>query len=112
MPPHRALLKGHKRSQVILQVATTVASAVLVYAQQRLIPELYHTSILTGRVWVQELLDGHERQIQDILGMHKHMFIMLVSELQQKSGLRNLKYVNSVEMIAIFLYAVIHNSTN
>ncbi|KAG2342753.1 hypothetical protein BDR05DRAFT_885721 [Suillus weaverae] len=43
--------------------------------------ESYHTSILSGFAWVQELLNGHLERIKNELGMWKHVFLALVQEL-------------------------------
>ena len=42
----------------------------------------YHTSILSGEGWVQELLNGHPKRIQCELGISKELFHQLLYELQ------------------------------
>ena len=37
--------------------------------------EAYHTSALTGKGWVDELLDGHPKRIRSDLGVHKRVFL-------------------------------------
>jgi hypothetical protein len=101
-----------QRRRVTRQLSLLAAAAALVYAQQHLLRQPYHTSVLSGRAWVQELLDGHERRMREVLGLHKHVFLKLLSELYSKGGLRDSKYVDAEEMLAIFLYAAVHNSTN
>ena len=63
------------------QVSRTVSAAlalcqsaitILQGASER---EAYHTSALTGKGWVDELLDGHPKQIRSALGVHKHVFL-------------------------------------
>lgn len=44
-----------------------------------------HDSILTGAAWVLELLDGHERQFYEALGMTKVVFLHLRHELREVS---------------------------
>ncbi|KAF9232471.1 hypothetical protein BU15DRAFT_31534, partial [Melanogaster broomeanus] len=63
----------------------------------------YHTSILSGQQWVSELLDGHPGHIRCELGMHRHVFIQLICELQEL-GHTNLRFVSLEEQVAIFLY--------
>jgi len=75
-----------------------------------LVWEPYHTSILTGQGWVDELLEGHSEHIHTELGMHKHVFLALVSKLQDL-GHTNSKYVSLEEQVAIFLYACITGLT-
>ena len=65
--------------------------------------ELYHTSILSGYAWVQELLQGHPEHIHTELGVHKEVFLALVKELQSM-GHEDTKNVTLQEQLAIFLY--------
>ena len=43
--------------------------------------EPYHTSLLSGEGWVQELLNGHPKRIRCELGVTKHVFQQLMAEL-------------------------------
>ena len=63
-----------------------------------------HTSKLTGQEWVTELLEGHDGQIHDELGMHKHVFQRLLNVLGRLAGLRNTKHVSAEEQLSIFLH--------
>ena len=65
--------------------------------------EPYHTSILSGYAWVQELLRGHPERIRTELGVHKEVFHALIRELQLM-GHGDSKYVTLEEQLAIFLY--------
>jgi transposase len=63
-----------------------------------------HTSKLSGRQWVQELLSGHEDRIHNALGMHKGVFIQLVATLGRDAAVHDTRYVSAEEQIAIFLH--------
>ena len=63
----------------------------------------YHTSALTGAMWVLELLDGHPERIRCELGVHKHVFLFLISYLQH-IGVHHSRDVFLEEQLAIFLY--------
>lgn len=65
--------------------------------------EPYHTSILSGYAWLQELLRGHPERIRTELGVHKEVFYALIRELQSM-GHGDTKYVTLEEQLAIFLY--------
>ena len=65
----------------------------------------YHTSILSGEGWVQELLNGHPKRIQCELGISKELFHQLLYELQAMGHTRS-KYVSLEEQLAIFLYSI------
>jgi hypothetical protein len=53
----------------------------MLYMQQHLLRKPYHTSALSGRAWVQELIEGHKRRMREVLGMHMHVFLKLLMEL-------------------------------
>jgi hypothetical protein len=75
-------------------------------------PHPYHTSVLCGRDWVQELVDGHHRWIKDSLGVRWSMFLQLCLELVQKGGLRPTRHVDVPEHVALFLWAAVTNLSN
>jgi hypothetical protein len=66
----------------------------------------YHTSILSGEGWVQELLNGHPKHIQCELGVTKHVFDQLIHELESMGHTRS-RYMSLEEQLAIFLYTSI-----
>ncbi|KAJ7098908.1 hypothetical protein C8R44DRAFT_577451, partial [Mycena epipterygia] len=78
--------------------------AVVLYASPLYWKQEYHTSALSGRGWVNELLVGHPKRIKTELGMRLHVFIALVAQLQGLCGLANSKNVTLEEQVAIFLY--------
>ena len=80
----------------------------LIYRHYLKIP--YHTSILSGRAWVQELIHGHPECIQTELRVHAHVFKTLIFELTQM-GYSDLKNVTLEEQLAIYLYTSITGLT-
>ena len=94
-PEDNVLLNWH--SLLILTAVVSILDAT--YRQQ---PEPYYTSILTGQAWVIELLTGHPEHIQCELGVHRHVFIALISELHEM-GLRNSRSVSLEEKLSIFI---------
>jgi hypothetical protein len=106
----RALTR--RRNQVILAVAAAAAAATIQYAQTYYFKVPYHTSALTGEMWIKELLScPHPSRIRDQLGMHKHVFLRLVRALKEKSGLRSSRYVSAEEQVAIFLHYAVSGGT-
>lgn len=71
----------------------------------------YHTSILSGQAWVQELLHGHPRRIRTELGVREHVFRQLIFTLYHL-GHRDSKYVTLEEQLAIFLYTCVTGLTS
>ena len=49
----------HNLLQITAFIVTTVLPALIQLIRRHLVKEPYHTSILTGQGWVNELLDGH-----------------------------------------------------
>ncbi|KZT18143.1 hypothetical protein NEOLEDRAFT_1029388, partial [Neolentinus lepideus HHB14362 ss-1] len=63
-----------------------------------------HTSVPTGQMWLDELINGHEDRFHRSMGMRLHVFQVLSQELQLGSGLCDTKYVTADEPLAIFCY--------
>ena len=75
----------------------------------RLNPEPYHTSVLSGQQWVQELLDGHRDRMRDSLGTPAAVFEQLEQDLIRHGGLTPRRYIGTSEQLAIFLYQAVTN---
>src|SRR6266446_6567986 len=92
-------------------VAITLQLSLLLPTLMRLIQhyymkEPYHTSILSGYAWLQELLHGHPEHICTELGILKEVFHALIRELQSM-GHGDTRYVTLEEQLAIFPYTSI-----
>jgi hypothetical protein len=61
----------------------------------------YHISVLQGISWVTKLLTGHPERIHCELGVHHHVFMVLLNILQE-SGINDSKNVKLEEQLAIF----------
>ncbi|KAF8179432.1 hypothetical protein BJ912DRAFT_832942, partial [Pholiota molesta] len=77
--------------------------AVQIYTRSYYNKTPHHTSILTGEMWVTELLNGHPDRIKSALGMRRHVFLALVETLRNM-GLQPSRYISLEEHVAIFLY--------
>ena len=80
---------------IILNVAANI--------QAQYLKQPWHTSMLTGQMWVLELLGGHPECIHTELGVYTHVFYALIDELCCL-GYTNSKFVTLEEQLAIFLY--------
>ena len=80
----------------------TVISMLLILLNTN-IPEPYHTPILYGQGWVNELLEGHPEHICCELGVSCEVFLQLIISLHSFS-FGDSKYVQLEEQLAIFLY--------
>jgi hypothetical protein len=83
---------------IVVGITTTIASFVVATS-----PIPYHTSILTGEMWVQELLAGHPDRIKTELGMRLPVFLAFCTALRV-SGLSDSRHLTVHEQAAIFLY--------
>jgi len=102
-----------QRCQVVLlssAAAVFAASQAIIEQLELLMPVIdrtpYHTSILSGEAWVQELLTGHPMWICNELGVYRQTFFTLVQTLQD-FGIQSSRYVTIEEQVAIFLYTVV-----
>ncbi|KAG2050117.1 hypothetical protein BDR06DRAFT_892509, partial [Suillus hirtellus] len=64
----------------------------------------YHTSILTGKAWVYELISGHPDRIKLNLGINFQTFEELLQVLQQHGYAQSRNGVTIEEQLGIFLY--------
>jgi hypothetical protein len=95
--------------------ATLVSAGVAVIAACEAVIELvtptiertpYHTSMLSGEAWVQELLTGHPNRIRNEFGVYRQTFIILVQTLRE-IGIRSSRHVTIEEQVGIFLYTAV-----
>ncbi|KAH8102345.1 hypothetical protein DFH11DRAFT_1474107, partial [Phellopilus nigrolimitatus] len=61
-------------------------------------------SQLSGQGWLTEILAGHDDRCRNVLGLNKHVFEKLLSELEKRAGLCDTKHLRAEEQLAIFLY--------
>ena len=99
-------------AQLTILITSAILSTItaILEATYRRDPEPYHTSILTGHGWIQELLSGHPERIRCELGVHCHVFEVLISELREM-GHKNSKFVTLEEQLGIFLYCCVTGLT-
>ena len=96
-----------------MRIAALAATAgALFYAENMLSRQPYHTSALTGHMWVNELLHGNPRRIKVQLGMEKHVFRQLVRKLLTLTNASHTRFVDLEEQVAIFLYIIVTNLSN
>ncbi|KAJ7112143.1 hypothetical protein C8R44DRAFT_577980, partial [Mycena epipterygia] len=81
----------------------TLSVALQVY------PQYYktelHTSALSGRAWLKELLTGNPDRIYIALGMCRHVFLALVLQIQAMGYLESQQArIELNKSLAIFLY--------
>ena len=82
--------------------------AAIIWAQY--LKQPWHTSMITGQMWVLELLAGHPECIHTQLGVHFHVFYAIIDELHAL-GYTDSKFVTLEEQLAIFLYCSVTSLT-
>ena len=95
---------------VIGSVFFGVYPAIMSYATPLYHKERYHTSVLTGTTWVEELMDGHPDRIHCELGVCLHVFEKLLSVLQ-KLKYKDSRHVPLHKQLVIFLYTCVTGLT-
>lgn len=96
---------------ILTFVIPTVLQVLDKYHNQYYNKEPYHTSILSGQAWVEELLDGHPERIRTELGVHKNVFRALRAELRATGHTDSRNGVTLEEQLAIFLYMCVTGLT-
>ncbi len=89
---------------------TNIIPTIMKHIQQFYFKTPYHTSVLSGDGWVQELRNGHPGRIRTELGVHKHVFDALLFELFSL-GHKDARNVTLQEQLAIFLYMCVTGLT-
>ena len=92
---------------VSIILAATLSILQSVYSKE---PEPYHTLILRGEGWVLDLLTGHLEHIRCKLGIDRHVFLELISELFGL-GHTSSRFVSLEEQLSIFLYTCVTGLT-
>lgn len=93
---------------IVASIVQYIVHGVMVHIAPQMLREDLHTSALSGRAWLNELLVGHADRIYIALGMHRHVFLALVFQI------RMLGYIEAQqarieldESLAIFLYTCV-----
>lgn len=103
---------ANARVQLVLLTAQFAAIAVVdtlrILSESEVPPRrarrrAWHNSILTGRLWVEELLQGHPGRLRLNLGVSKPVFTYLERSLHIL-GCPDGRWILVPEQLAIFLY--------
>jgi len=73
--------------------------------------ERVRTSVLTGRMYMQELLNGHPRRFKEITRMELPTFLAICQDLQEVE-LKETLNVSVEEQLTMFLSVVGHGWSN
>ncbi|KAF8223806.1 hypothetical protein L208DRAFT_1315018 [Tricholoma matsutake] len=59
----------HRKALVATVITLTTVGVVLQTLEAWYNPEPYHTSVLSGEAWVNEMIDGHSDRLMDNTGL-------------------------------------------
>jgi len=93
-------------------VVLAVTGQAMYYGNMYSFKQPYHTSVLSGQMWVKELLGVNPRCIKDQLGMQKKMFRMFIRKLTSMTNASDTWHVVLEEQVSIFLYIIVTNLSN
>ncbi|KAJ8490164.1 hypothetical protein ONZ45_g13315 [Pleurotus djamor] len=101
-----------RKARIAATLVTITASICTVQTLwNRLHPEPYHNSRLSGVAWLDELELGHRDRMLNNLGLRPLVFNRLEHQLIRRGGLSPRRWVGTREQLGIFLYQVVTNSS-
>lgn len=102
------------RQRRLLLIAVLIVTVILIqHVEHGSLRAPYHDSILTGEIWLTELLQSsNQHRFYEQLGLHKETFLELVRELENLYLIKQSRFMSTEEQVAIFLYSVVTNLSN
>lgn len=93
---------------LVVALLQYIVLGVALYVYPQYCKEDLHTSALSGRAWLDELLHGHGDRIYIALGMRRHVFLALVFQLRALGHMESERaQILLDESLAIFLYTCV-----
>ena len=101
------LIDLHVRRQHLVALLCIIITEILrcsttLFTKQLCIP--HHTSILTGKAWVLELMNGHPDHMKINFGVSLDIFSVLVQVLEHNGITESRNGISVEEQLGIFLY--------
>ena len=104
-------LDSELEEDIVACVVLAIGHTILSYGA-RFDKTPQHTSVLSGQLWIEELLCGHDVRFYNELGMNKFIFNRLITILEADSGLQGTRHISAAEQVAIFLHYVRRGLSN
>ncbi|TXG47151.1 hypothetical protein EZV62_026445 [Acer yangbiense] len=86
------------------QLICVTGRLIQVYLEQYVLKTPCMTSSQTGFIWLMEVLQGNESRCYNMFRMDKHVFVMLLNELENIYKLKGSRNISSAEILGMFLY--------
>jgi len=104
--------KHIKWMQLFSSAAVMIILDLVAAKNPAIVPkERVRTSVLTGRMYMQELLNGHPRRFKEIMCMELPTFLAICQDLQEVE-LKETLNVSVEEQLTMFLSVVSHGWSN
>ena len=98
--------------EVIMVCSAMSTGCAMLWYSSQFVKTPQHTSVLSGQQWLDELLGGHDGRFYNEIGMHKFVFLRLLTTLKTDAGLQGTWHVSAVEQAAVFLHYVHRGLSN
>ena len=101
----------HDDSDIELEIAIAYVQLCIEYVQKHYMKRPMCTSILSGKLYVKEVLEGYPQVCYDIFRMDKHIFKHLCNELKMLHLVEeDIGIVTVEELVGTLLFIVGHNT--
>ncbi|CAH9097124.1 unnamed protein product, partial [Cuscuta europaea] len=95
-----------------LDMVACVSTCLSSYFVNHLYKEPCMTSYLTGEMWINELLSGHDKRCFNAFRMHQETFRHLCFDLENKYGLRPSYRMSVLEKVGLFVFVLSKGASN
>ena len=85
---------------------------VCLYYLDHIYKEPCYTSYLTGAMWINELLTGHEKRCFNTFRMNQNTFRQLCMDLGNNYGLKSSDRMSILEKVGLFVYILSKGASN
>ncbi|XP_074318297.1 protein ANTAGONIST OF LIKE HETEROCHROMATIN PROTEIN 1-like [Silene latifolia] len=93
-----------KKRKLFWIMATSTTSAISTYLYIYIYKEPCMTSIFTGEIWMQEVLNGHPIRCVNAFRMESSVFKQLCQDLQLNYESRGSNKMSVIEKVGVFIY--------
>ncbi|XP_056692169.1 uncharacterized protein [Spinacia oleracea] len=104
-------IDDNSQRKILIPIAYTM-SLISAYFYKYIYKEPCMTSILTGEMWVKEMLTGHPIRCVNAFRMEPPLFLRLCKDLSSKYGLKASCNMSIHEKVGILLYALAQGVSN
>ncbi|MQL80395.1 hypothetical protein Taro_012843 [Colocasia esculenta] len=97
-----------EENALFLAIDEVIPDEIFESNEEHSVPRPMHTSSHTGHIWINEVLQGHERRCYNVFRLHLTTFMRFRDELMEGDPIHDSHYVKATEKLTIFMYAMGH----